>query len=137
MATVLKRVPDMEKVVQMLENRNEKGEVQGISDTAGRALLAGTLLLEYQVAADLVVSWKTLHPPLLPIWVRKVLGLGFDKTTQRGKEDKDMFTVLGYYMGAQELVNTYQMAMEHIQYDVSADGTRLIKGGELEMRTIN
>ena len=45
MATVLKRVPDMEKVVQMLENRNEKGEVQGISDTAGRALLAGTLLL--------------------------------------------------------------------------------------------
>ena len=75
----------MEKVVEMLENKNKKGEVKGISDTAGRALLAGTISLEMKVAAELVGGWKDRPPPLLHVWVRKPFGLGFDKTTLRDK----------------------------------------------------
>jgi hypothetical protein len=47
MAHYMKGVDETEALVKMLENRNGKGEVQGIGDAAGRALMAGTLLLEF------------------------------------------------------------------------------------------
>ena len=139
-AITLQDIPGTEELVEVLENKNGGGEEQGISDTAGRALLAGTLLLEYKVALDLVGYWTYPHPPLMPVYVRKPIGLGFDKTTLRGKEDKEMLTVLMYYLrgeGDDATVETFQLAMEHIQYVFNADKTRILKGGELEMRTIN
>jgi len=138
MAHCMKGVDGTEALVEMLENRNKKGKVQGIGDTAGRALMAGTLLLEFKVAEELVGYWKDLPPPLMPVYVRKTVGLGFDKTTLR-REGKEMLSVLLYYqkgIGAGATVQTFQLAMEHIQYVFNADKTRIINGGELEMRTI-
>jgi hypothetical protein len=130
---VLKLFPGMEQIAADFQNKHATrttGELRGVGDAAGRALLRLATLYEYWVAAQLVGHWKEDGPRGLR-FERKVCGLCFDKT----KRDEDYCTVLLHFVDKHGKPQVFQLVLEEIKAILDEEGN-VVNGAPLQMLQI-
>ena len=130
-AAVLEHLPGCVEVVDELNNYDVHGSCRGVKDSAGKALLMGSILTEVWVAMQLVGR----RDEETGEWVRKSVGLYFDKTTHLETGVEEYTVKLPFYDNDGRHI-VYQLALKQVQPEMNSEKTKVVKGAEMEWACI-